>query len=306
MKKSLIILSFIGIMLIPMKGFSQIEITVGPSFPVGSFLDEVESFQTDSIYHFTDGNYLSGARIGLDVGLKYRFKIHKKWQAFVGANLIWNPVKKSFQEEIENNISLFTEDYKVRSGQYFQIPVMAGVNYTYNPSDEFGIFVDAGCGVNIVQRSPFEVNRTLKNNLLQTKAYDVNIKSTYKTLYNFAFQAGIGAVVKNRYMIAVHYYGLGNMRSEGTTKIDGLDKIANDLNENILQTFPFLAGTNENPDKWDKSVDFKSDTKRFSQAISFTFGIRFGQCHQEKKPKAVTAKEKETSKKVKNSKKQKE
>lgn len=283
MKKTLILLSLLAMLLLSTKAYAQFEVSVGPSFPVGSYLDDVESFQTDDIYNLTEGNYISGARIGIDVGLKYRLKLYKGLQAFVGANLIWNPVKKSFQEQVENDISIISSSNKVRTGEYFQIPIMAGLNYTFNPSDEFGVFVDAGCGVNILQRSPFEVSSIIQYELFSNKQYEVNLKSDYKTLCTFAFQAGIGAIVKNRYMISVHYYGLGSTAAEGTTNITGIDNIVNDLENNIIEIFPSLAESFDNTTKFDKTTAFKSDKKCFAQAISFTFGIRFGECHKKQK-----------------------
>lgn len=299
MKKAFITFCLMVPFFLTTKMYAQFEVSIGPSFPVGLYLDEVETFQTDDIYSLTDGNYISGARIGLDVGLKYRFKLYQGLQAFVGANLIWNPVKKTFQEQIENDINIFSSNYKVRTGEYFQIPIMAGLNYTYNPSDEFGVFVDAGCGVNIQQRSPFEVSTTIQYEIFNNKKYELSLKSDYKTLYSFAFQAGIGAVVKNRFMLSVHYYGLGSTAAEGTTTITGIDNMADDIMNNISEVLPFI-GTSENTNNLDKTSSFTSDKKCFAQAISVTFGIRFGECHKKQKAEtSVAAQDHEKNTKVK-------
>lgn len=294
MKKSLIIASFIAILSLPIKIFSQVEITVGPSFPLGAYLDDVKPFSSQKL---PDGNYLNGAQTGLDVGLKYRLKIYQGLSAFGGVNMIWNPVKKDFKEQLENKIGSFTSDYKVHTGQYFHIPIMLGLNYACKPTEEFGIFVETGCGINLLQRSPFDMTATTQFQLLDNKSYDIEIKSKYDMAYTFGFQAGVGAVVNNRFLISVHYYGLGSAPAKGTTTCTGFNAMTHDAVDAIVSTLPFLSDVlgNLNADI-DGTEKFKSDQRMFSQVISMTFGVRFGECKKDSDVHKTTVKKEKTKK----------
>lgn len=298
MKKSLTILCFVGILLFPTMSFSQVEITVGPSFPVGAYLDDVKTFSSENgLLQIPDGNYLYGAKIGLDVGLKYRLKIYKGLSAFAGANMIWNPVKTDFKEQLENKAGMFTNDYEVSTGQYFHIPMMLGLNYTYNATDEFGIFAEAGCGVNLLQRSPFDFSATTQIALLDNKSYDVEIKSKYDMACTFGFQAGIGAVVKNRFLISVHYYGLGSAPAKGETTISGFNNMSNEAIAAITTSLPFLSSFLGNANvAIDGTTAFKSDKQMFSQMLSFTFGVRFGECKKNQNIEKTTVKKEKAEK----------
>lgn len=295
MKKLLFPLVYIlGFLLFPRMLFSQIEITAGAAFPLGSYLDEVQTFplNNNKIFKLPDGNYLYGAQIGMDVGLKYRLKIHQNLGAFCGVNMIWNPVKKDFKKHIENNIGLITGDYNVKTGQYFHIPIMAGLHYTYHASKEFGIFVEAGGGVNLLQRSPFQITATIQNYVDENKSYDFEILSKYDLATTFCFQAGVGAVVNNRFLISVHYYGLGSSPAKGTTTTKGFTALIDDLN-NLETQIPLLTDfLNSFNGNIDKSLKFNSERKMFSQVISFTFGVRFGVCKKEKNKTSITTEKK--------------
>lgn len=107
----------------------------GPSIPV---LD----FASDDINNEEAG----GAAIGLNVGLQYIYPLAESGLGiFAGIDFNYNGIKKDVKDDIEELYeSLGISNADIKYYKYINVPITAGLNYTYQADEKIGVFANAG------------------------------------------------------------------------------------------------------------------------------------------------------------------
>jgi outer membrane protein W len=114
---------------------------------------------------------------------------------------------------------------------------MAGVNYTYNFNNKFGLFAEAGLGPNLRIITKYErYEESTSRKTTTTIEYDPKI--------SLAYQVGAGIELSKRITIGIDYYSLGSakVKYEYTRKVkpDGSTDHNNDTFKRITPTMVML------------------------------------------------------------------
>ena len=114
---------------------------------------------------------------------------------------------------------------------------MAGVNYTYNFNNKFGLFAEAGLGPNLRIITKYErYEESASRRTTTTIEYDPKI--------SLAYQVGAGIELSKRITIGIDYYNLGSakVKYEYTRKVkpDGSTDHNNDSFKRITPTMVML------------------------------------------------------------------
>ena len=222
---------------------------LGTSVPAGSFGNGTISADNQPnvawnplLSNITDG----GAGVGFNVGFKAKFDIPqieglgfiatadffwngltneiRNWQANYVENLLANqPSMPNYNNKYisSGNSNGYEASYDVKLAlpNHINIPIMGGLNYEYDFSDEVDLWAEFGVGVNIGMLTDIVLETTWRSN------YDNSVgdfkgdnsyeyKSQNKIEFNvkpaFAFQLGAGIKVLDKISIGFHYYSLGN------------------------------------------------------------------------------------------------
>lgn len=189
------------------KTYSQghVSIHFGPSFPV---LD----FGSDNISDEDAG----GADIGFNFGLQYTHPISDKGLSiFGGVDFSYNGLQKDATndiKEIYESLGINNAEYKFY--KYINIPITAGLNYTYQPEDKLGVFVNAGIALNFCKMTDMEMT------------YNGRLVSTEMDLaHSIGFKLGAGVLINQKVSISLDYLGLGIHEFQGMAKTIGYSEI---------------------------------------------------------------------------------
>lgn len=169
---------------------AQIEQSVylNGSIPTAQFNDPVAVNMTLN-QPMTKAQYGQAASVGIGLGYRvgYVFDIGFGYVTpFLNADLQWNQIKSSVRDE-------FTSA-RCDIPQYFNIPIMLGVNYRYELTDVFTLFGEFGLGDDI---------------FIGTQEGWTNILYKYKTSSAMAWEIGAGSFFGDHVSLGIHYYGLG-------------------------------------------------------------------------------------------------
>ncbi|MFT3739077.1 MAG: hypothetical protein QM786_09985 [Breznakibacter sp.] len=173
----------------------------GPSFPVMDFASDD-----------TDNEDAGGAAVGLNVGLQYIYPLSENGLGlFGGIDFNYNGLKKGYKDDIEDlyeSIGLSGVDIKYY--KYINVPITAGLNYTYEADDKIGVFANAGLALNFLKITDmeFKVNG-------QTATTEMDVAS------NIGFKIGGGILINKKTSISIDYLGLGKHDLDGKVKADG-------------------------------------------------------------------------------------
>lgn len=188
------------------KTYSQggsVSIHVGPSFPLSDFADEEEG----------------GAGLGFTLGGKYTYTLNDKGLGlYMGVDLSYNPLKKSVREDIDdalNQSGVSIETYY----KYINIPVTAGLNYTYKANDKISLFTDLGLGANF-----------LKPTSMTLEAAGEKVDFNFKLSTQLAYKIGGGLLINDKYIVGLYYDGVGEHRVKSEVEFgDGSTEEQEDL-----------------------------------------------------------------------------
>ena len=209
MKKflSLIMLSALMFTGLQLSAQSQIYLNLSGAIPTGDFADG-DYPDWGLIYDDTEG----GAGFGFNAGLKIKIAtgVNGLW-GMITLDGIYNGLNSDLREYFEDHIDEYESsysDYSLKTPKYINIPVMGGVNYTYNFNPKFGLFAEAGLGANLrVITTGEEFQETSIKKDTYTKEYDPKV--------SFAFQLGGGIELSKRFTIGIDYYNLGTAKVKG-------------------------------------------------------------------------------------------
>lgn len=173
----------------------------GPTFPVSDFASD--DFDDDDA---------GGAAVGLNIGLQYVYPLAENGLGiFGGIDFNYNGLKKDYKDDYEEffeAIGVYDADYKFP--KYINVPISAGLNYTYQADEKVGVFANAGLALNFLKITEMEVE---VNN--ESVTQEVKLSSS------LGFKIGAGILLNQKTSISIDYYGLGEHDLEGEMNATG-------------------------------------------------------------------------------------
>lgn len=179
---------------------SSFSIHAGPSFPLSDFGD-------DDLYDDDAG----GAGVGINLGGKFLYKLNDNGLGlYLGADFIFNGLKSSVKDDIEDEFAEMGANIDIIYYKYINVPVTAGINYTYKANEQVSLFADLGIGVDFLKVT----DMTLEEN---NEELEIMFDSSPQLAYIF----GGGVLIQDKYVIGLHYNGLGKHDVMGVIQYDG-------------------------------------------------------------------------------------
>jgi len=200
MKK--VLFSFTAIVfaiLLSMNAYSQNNCSfhVGAALPMGTFGSDSQN----------DDN-AGGAGVGFNLGGKYLYKLNESGLGlFIGGDFNFNGLKSSVKDDVKNT---FGSGVDVTYYKYLNIPVTAGLNYTYEANSLISLFAEAGVGADF-----------LKVTDLTVEANGQKLEMSFDLSTQFAYTLGGGLMFNDKFMLGLHYFGLGDHNVGGQAKLNG-------------------------------------------------------------------------------------
>ena len=203
MKKMRIIALVLLAVIFTIKSYSQEGLTIhfGPSLPMADFASTSE-----------DDEDTGGAGIGLNVGLKYVAPLTENGLGvFGGIDFNYNGLKGDAKDDFDQMFEGYNADIKYP--KYINIPISAGLNYTYHADENFGVFANAGLVVNFLKITDTEVE--IQN---QTATLEMDLAN------GIGYKIGGGIIINPKTSISLDYFGLGNYDLKGETSAQGFSE----------------------------------------------------------------------------------
>ncbi|HLF63330.1 MAG TPA: outer membrane beta-barrel protein [Saprospiraceae bacterium] len=190
--------TFVSLILLNTHSFSQGTFSghIGPAIPLGAFADDFD-FDTDG-----------AAGLGLGVGVQYVYPLtENSIGLFGGIDIIFNGLNKDIRNEFkdDNPGSTFT------FSKYFNIPVSAGVHYTYALNEDLAIYGKLGPTASFLKITKFKWE----------EPGDADYIETYKFSVTAGVLFGAGVILNDQIEIGLSVMGLGKHNLEGEEDYDG-------------------------------------------------------------------------------------
>ena len=185
------------------KTYSQgnVSIHFGPSFPVSDFANDD-----------LDDEDSGGAAVGLNVGLKYIYPLSESGLGiFGGIDFNYNGLKKDVKDDIEEiyeSLGIYNADIKYF--KYINVPITAGLNYSYQADDKIEVFANAGLALNFLKITDVEL-----------KVIGQTVTEEFDLANCIGFKIGGGILINQKTSISIDYFGLGKHDIESTVKTTG-------------------------------------------------------------------------------------
>jgi len=199
---------------------------LGASIPLKDYA-EFDGFNKFALTSTNVDDNDAAAGIGANVGFKWYFNVGVKGLGvMLSADGFYNgpnaDLKTAYRERESNYDGQFIDgSFKYNTKpQYFNVPIMLGLNYIYHVNPSFGIYAEAGVGGNM--RFITKTETLEQGSLLdQVSLFNYRVITTqcYEMGFGFAYQAGIGIEVARNFVIGCSFYDLGKtkVKGEGTT-----------------------------------------------------------------------------------------
>ena len=200
MKKSnLIATLLLSLFFVTSNAFSQgnFSFHFGPSFPMSDFADD--DMNDDDA---------GCAGVGLGLGLQYVHPLTESGLGlFFGGDLHYNGLKKDVKDDIED---MLPDNADITYYKYFNIPISAGLNYTFQADEDVSIIGNIGLTANFLNITDFVI-----------EVDNEEITAEFDLANSIGFKIGGGILLKNKTSIEINYLGLGKHDIEGRMKYDG-------------------------------------------------------------------------------------
>ncbi|MGW8315649.1 MAG: hypothetical protein ACWGNV_08620, partial [Bacteroidales bacterium] len=150
MKSSRIILAilFSACYAVNVQSQGNYSVHFGPSFPISEFAsDDLEDEDA------------GGATVGLNLGVKYSYPLTESGLGlFGGVDLNYNGLKKDVKDDVEELYGLMgITNADIKYYKYINVPITAGLNYTYQADEMIGVFANAGLALNFLKITNMEL-----------------------------------------------------------------------------------------------------------------------------------------------------
>ena len=206
------------------------ELQIGLAVPQGNFAD---NDYYEAIY---DGDGVAGTGFYLGYKLLSPLSTDGLYWTF-NAGIMYNDLQSDFKDYLEDEEMYYVDDYSLP--KYFNVPILAGLQYEKTISDGLNLFGEAGVGLNI-----------LKITNLSGEEDNYEELTTFKPSVGLGFKIGAGIVLQEKYTISLNYLGLGSHKVK-------------------------YEYESESEYYGDKSYDDKFERALSVSSLNITFGIRF-------------------------------
>jgi hypothetical protein len=217
------------------------ELQIGLAVPQGDFADD----KKDAIYH---GDGVAGTGFYLGYKLLSPLSTDGLYWTF-NAGIMYNDLQSDYKDDWEDEMDDDdADDYSLP--KYFNVPILAGLQYEKTISDGLNLFGEAGVGLNILKIT----NLSYETNYYEYyyEYYNEYLR-TFKPSVKLGFKIGAGIVLQEKYTISLNYLGLGSHKVKYETETEYYRE-----SESVSES---------DDDKFDKALSVSS--------LNITFGIRF-------------------------------
>ena len=181
---------------------NNFSIHAGVAYPLSDFASED-----------INNDKAGGAATGFNIGLKYTYQLSDNGLGlFAGLDFNYNGLTKDSKNDIKElfeSIGVVNADYTFF--KYYNIPISAGLNYTYEANEKVDLFANAGLTFNLLKVSNFVI-----------EADRFKITTEIDLANSIGFKIGGGILINKKMSIAIDYWGLGNHNLNGESKGEGL------------------------------------------------------------------------------------
>ena len=166
---------------------SGLSVHLGPSFPISEFGADFDA---------EDG---AGAGIGVNVGIKYLYNFSGSGLGiYGGVDFHYNGLQKKVKDDLRDDYTILGLDPDIKFQKYINVPITAGLQYTYQANEKFGVFLNAGAALNFIKITDMEVD------------YDGQaITSEADVANNIGVKIGVGILLHKGFSVSADYFGLG-------------------------------------------------------------------------------------------------
>ena len=212
---------------------TNVYLNLSGAIPTGNFADgEIDNSGVD--WGLLDEDKDGGAGFGLNAGLKFKIATGVNGLGvLITVDGIYNGLNSELREYYADIVDEGEDDYDdfyLITPKYFNIPALAGVNYTYNINQKFGVFAEAGVGPNLRIITKMEsYAETSYNKVTYTREYEPKL--------SFAYQIGAGIELSKRITLGFNFYNLGSekVRYEWTRKVKSQNGNGSDSGKETLK-----------------------------------------------------------------------
>ena len=153
-----------------------------------------------------------GAGFGLNVGMKFNIATGVNGlRAMITMDAIYNGLNSElrdlFEDEVDDAEDAY-KDYSLKTPKHINVPIMGGVNYTYNFNDKLGLFAEAGVGADFHLITKME-------EYIETSSYKRTSTIEYDPQISMAYMFGAGVELSKRVTVGIDYYNLGKAKVKG-------------------------------------------------------------------------------------------
>ena len=128
------------------------------------------------------------ASLGFNVGFEYRLPLVSSLSLLFSGDAMYNGLISELKDAYET--------LNIKTPNYINVPVMAGLNYDLHVGSNFAVFVQGGAGLNMRFMTPLSVPAP-------------GVDAKFDPAFTFAFQGGAGFRFAGHYSVGVNYYVLG-------------------------------------------------------------------------------------------------
>jgi len=220
--KVLLLLMIVSVNCTDLLSQSAFNIHIGPSI----------SLSDSGPYSYIIGGeeIISSPGVGFDVGIKYSYQWSEKgFGAFTSFDFILNWVNGDYKDAAERFSDGFATTL-VKLPVYLNLPLSAGLVYTYKASDKLSVSCNPGITVNFMTMTDYKWN-------------DLTITLERDWSTSIGFRIGLGLLLNERVSLDVDYLGLGNHKSVGRSILEG-EQPQESTDELNIQLLTITAGWN--------------------------------------------------------------
>lgn len=167
------------------------------------------------------------ASTGFGLGVKYQRSISliKNLRGHVEADIMYNPLQGEMKDVIEEEILPGVEllSNSVSISKYLNIPLMTGLNYSFDLAEKIKLYGELGVGLNVrlitktsaeyEYEYPYWDSETGEETTRIAKDKD---KYKFNQAVSFAYQVGVGVLLSEKLSVGLNYYNLGSAKVKGT------------------------------------------------------------------------------------------
>ena len=206
------------LMLASISAFAQAQFSVyaGGAFPMGNFkAGELKDKYPEKWALVNEKGNQGYAGIGFNIGADVLIPISAVdgLGITIGADYFYNGYNselKDFISDFEDQLDKEDDSYTLKKPRIMNIPVMGGVRYLYDVNDGFGLFAEAGVGLNLRMITKYKLEEEYEN------IYGYTIEKEYEQKYDssidFSFKIGAGIMLADHLSIGLDYYSLGSSK----------------------------------------------------------------------------------------------